>query len=223
QHRDFRQDFLGYTPGDVNPVLAAYNNVLPDVAEAEDLIAQNGFISALYTRPWGLHANVGTVYNLYNKGDNQTVTFTANTSFEIVPKDSDKGRHNIQVGIWYEQRTQRGYSLNPFGLWLIGRQQANRNILGVDTTNIVGDSLIFDQLVPIYGKVTTELEDLLFYKNVRAKLGLAPGDYVNVDGLSPDQLSLDMFSSRELTSQNILDYFGYDYLGNVQDATFDEF
>ncbi len=223
QHRDFRQEFRGYTPGDVNPVLANYNNALVDVNSADEFLAENGFISQLYSRAWNIHANVGSVYNLYNKRDNETLTFTANTSFEIVPKDSDRGRHNIQIGIWYEQRTQRGYSLNPYGLWRIARQQVNRNILGVDTATIIDSTLFFDTYIPIYDKLTTELEDLLFYKNVRAAIGANSKDFVNVDGLDPDQLSLDMFSSRELTSQNLLDYFGYDYLGNVQDATFDEF
>lgn len=223
QHRDFRQEFRGYTPGDVNPVLANYNNALVDVSSADEFLAENGFVSQLYSRAWNIHGNVGSVYNLFRKLDNETLTFTANTSFEIVPKDSDRGRHNIQIGIWYEQRTQRGYSLNPYGLWRIARQQANRNILGVDTTKIIGDSIFFDVPIPVYDKLTTDLEDLLFYKNVRSAIGADVKDFVNVDGLDPDQLSLDMFSSRELTSQNLLDYFGYDYLGNVQDATFDEF
>lgn len=223
QHRDFREEFTGYTPGDKNPFLAAYNNALEDVSSADEFLAENGFISQLYSRTWNLHSNVGSVYNLYRKRDNETLTFTANTSFEIVPKEKDGGRHNIQIGIWYEQRTQRGYDLNPTALWQIGRQQANRNILGVDTSKVVGDTVVFGVAIPIYDKFTTELEDLLFYKNVRDKFGIGINEFVNVDGLSPDQLSLDMFSSRELTGQNILDYYGYDYLGNVQDATFDEF
>ena len=223
QHRDFRADFVGYTPGDVNPVLSNYNNALEDIGNAAQFIADNGFTSPLYSQAWNLHANVGTVYNLYRKRDNETTTFTANTSFDIVPKSSDKGRHSIQVGIWYEQRTLRGYDLNPRSLWQIARQQSNRNILGVDTSKIVGDTVLFGFPIPIYDKFTVELEDLLFYKKVRESLGLAPNQYVYTDGLSPDQLSLDMFSSRELTGQNILDYYGYDYLGNVQDATFNDF
>ncbi|MCB9282794.1 MAG: carboxypeptidase regulatory-like domain-containing protein [Lewinellaceae bacterium] len=223
QHRDFRQVFTGYTPGDVNPVLANYNNVLEDITGVDAFVADNGFISQLYSRVWNLHANVGSVYNLYRKRDNQTLTFTANTSFEIVPKYSDKGRHNVQVGIWYEQRTQRGYDLSPTSLWQIARQQANRNILGVDTANQVGDTLVLGTLLPIYGTLTTDLEDLLFYKNVRDAIGVSSHDFVNVDGLSPDQLSLDMFSSRELTGENILNYWGYDYLGNQIDATFEDF
>lgn len=223
QHRDFRAVFTGYTPGDVNPVLANYNNVLGDDINADaGFIADNGFTSPLYSNVWGFHTNVGTVYNLYRKRDDETLTFTANSSFEIVPQNSE-ARHFVQFGIWYEQRTERGYDLSPRGLWLIGRQQANRNILGVDTSAIVGDTVVFGTAIPIYDKFTTELEDLLFYKRVREVTGQAANEFVNVDGLDPDQLSLDMFSSFELTSQNILNYWGYDYLGNEEDATFDDF
>jgi len=240
QHRDFREEFAGFSSGyptgetdpdtgeeifySPNPVLGNYNNALEDITSASQFLAENGFISGLYSRSWNLHANVGSVYNYYAKQSSRTLTFTANTSFEIVPKDSDLGRHNLQIGIWYEQREQRGYALAPYGLWLIGRQQANRNILGVDTSKIVGDTTIFGiEGIPVYGKLTTDLEDLLFYKNVREKFGIPIDEFVNVDGLDPRALSLDMFSSRELTGQGVLNYWGYDYLGNLQDATFDDF
>ncbi len=221
QHRDFRQQFMGYTPGDVNPVLANYNKPLEDVETNGAYFAENGFISNVFTSSWGLHTNVGTVYNLYRKRDNTTLTFTANTAFELHPKKG--GKHNIQFGVWYEERTQRGYDLNPRSLWLIARQQANSNILGVDTTKVVGDTLLFGFNIPIYGKQTIEQEDVLFYQRVREITGTPLDEYVNVDGLSPDILSLDLFSAKELTSQDILDYWGYDYLGNSIDVTYEDF
>ena len=224
QHRDFRPEFRGYTPGSLNPVLANYNNALADFENADEFLAENGFVSGIYSSAWNLHTNVGTIYNNYQKNDNETLTFTANSSFELVPKGSERGRHNIQFGIWYEQRTSRGYTLAPRSLWVIADQQANRNILGVDTSSIVGDTLLFGFNIPIYDKFTTELEDLLFYKRVRSEVtGQSENEYVNVNGLDPSQLTLDLFSSRELTSQNILDYFGYDYLGNEIDVQFDDF
>ena len=224
QHVDYSQILTGYTPGTVNPVLAAYNNVVGDIQSDADLVAQNGFTSTVFSQVWNLHANVGTVYNLYRKRDDEILTFTANSSFEIVPRGKGKGRHNVQFGIWYEQRTNRGYDLNPQRLWQIGRQQINRNILGVDTTNIVGDTTIFNVTIPIYGVQTTDQEDLLFYRNVRDAIGAGQDEYVNIDGLDPSQLSLDMFSAFELTNQNILNYWGYDYLGNtLDDVTFDDF
>ncbi|MCB0703943.1 MAG: carboxypeptidase regulatory-like domain-containing protein [Saprospiraceae bacterium] len=222
QHRDYRQEFVGYTGGDINPILANYN-VGDDISSESQLVAENGFISTNFSRIWNLHANVGTVYNLYRKRDEETITFNANSSFELWPSNSEDSKHSIQFGVLYEQRTERGYDLQPFSLWRIAEQQANRNILGVDTTKIIGDTLVFGNLIPIYDVVTAEQEDLLFYKRVREVAGAADGDYVNVHALTPDQMSLDMFSSAELTGQNILDYWGYDYLGNPIEGTYDAF
>jgi outer membrane receptor protein involved in Fe transport len=223
-HRAFRREFRGYTPGDINPVLANYNNQInTDVFGDPPFAAENGFIASNFTSAWGLHTNVGTVYNLYRERDNEVVTFVANSSFEIVPGGNEKGRHSIQFGIWYEQRTGRGYDLNPNRLYLIGRQQANRNILGVDTSRIIGDTTIGPFTIPIFDKFTVDQEDLLFYQRVRQLTGQGLNEFVNVDGISPDQLSLDMFSSRELTSQNILYYWGTDHLGNAVDVSFDDF
>nr|HQU55688.1 TonB-dependent receptor [Saprospiraceae bacterium] len=67
--------------------------------------------------------------------------------------------------------------------------------------------------------------NLLFYKKVRDLTGQSVHDYVNVDALNPDDLSLDMFSVQELTDQGVIDYFGYDYLGNKigNNVTFNDF
>ena len=224
QHRDFTQVFTGYTPNEtINPVLANYNNARGEISSDAEVIARNGQISNLVTEVWNLHANVGSVYNLYRLRDQRTLNFNANSSFEIVPNGSENGRHSVQFGLWYEQRTERGYDLNPRALWLIGDQQANRNILGVDTSNVVGESEQFGFLVPVYGLQTTEIEDGKFYRSIRELTGSSFDEFVNINALTPDQLSLDMFSSRELTSQNILNYWGYDYLGNPVDVTFEEF
>jgi len=249
RHTDYRQLLRGYTPGDRNPVLANYNKVLDleegeglnanvpnyiittdDDAEAGDInrtdfIAPNGTISDQFTSSWNFFANVGTVYNSYGYGDNDTYTFTANSSFDLVPGGSDRGRHSIQFGIWYEQRTNRGWGVNPRGLWDIARQQANIHILGIpespDTIGII-DIPGFED-TPLFDVAIDEGADNLFFKRIREVTGQSLKEYVNVDGLSPDDLSLDMFSAKELTDQNVIDYTGYDHLGNEFDGTFDEF
>ena len=52
-------------------------------------------------------------------------------------------------------------------------------------------------------------------------------EYVNVDGLNPGDLSLDMFEPITLIGgrARVLSYYGYDYLGNSvgSDITFDDF
>ena len=53
-------------------------------------------------------------------------------------------------------------------------------------------------------------QDARFYRSIRESLGVGLNEYVNIDGLTPDQLSLDMFSAKELNDQFIIDYYGYD-------------
>jgi hypothetical protein len=50
-------------------------------------------------------------------------------------------------------------------------------------------------------------------------------DRVNVWEINPDQLSLDMFAPRELIDYNLVEYYGYDYLGNKlgSNIKFDDF
>ena len=64
-----------------------------------------------------------------------------------------------------------------------------------------------------------------FWRNVRDRLGVEYWEPLNIDGVDPSLMSLDLFSVRELTDQNYVQYFGYDYLGNRtdRDITFDDF
>jgi len=230
-HVGYLQSFTGYEGGIINPGLAAYNNGL-DQGNEFDFVARNGFISSTFSSAWQLHTNVNTVYNRVLKNENEYYTFNAKSTFDFAPGGSDKGVHNISFGLLYEQRFNRGYDISPRELWTVARLQANeRHINGVDTSNVIG---MFDSEipgigeVPQYGTKVDELEGLLFYKKVREITGQSLGDYVNIDALNPDQLSLDMFSAGELNdaySQVQLDYYGFDYLGNKlsDDVGFDDF
>ncbi|MCB9081892.1 MAG: carboxypeptidase regulatory-like domain-containing protein [Lewinellaceae bacterium] len=248
QHTDYRQVLRGYEGAAINPVLANYNKALgltpgeginSQVGEfivtnffddrsllaLGSFIAPNGFISPVYNNSWGFHTNVGWVYNSASRSDNDLYTMTARANFDLVPTSSDKGRHNIQLGFIYEQRTNRGYTVSPRGLWDIARQQANNHIQGIvpgaDTIGYI-DIPNFPQ-TPILGLSIAQNADNRFYRAIREELNLPLTAYVNVDGLDPTQLRLDMFSAKELNDQGALGYFGYDYLGNPFDGTFDEF
>ncbi|MEL7159907.1 MAG: carboxypeptidase regulatory-like domain-containing protein, partial [Bacteroidota bacterium] len=233
-----------------NPLLTNYNNYLgfgPDEVfndnqfgflgtgnggpTLDQFAAINGRTQSLFGASWGFHRNTGAVYNVYAKNDNDLYTFQANASFEIVPGSADKSRHSIQFGVLYEQRTNRGYTLNPFGLWTVARQLVNAHIPSVATDNRTVDSVFVESPVPglfddrnvaVLAPTVTD-QDGQFYRSVRERLGVPLDQHVNVDGLDPDQLSLDLFSARELTFNGLLDYFGYDYLGNEFNGTFDDF
>lgn len=234
-HAGYAQSFQGWTPGNKNPVLANYNLLQEDVGNFTEFNAYNSFLSTNYDATWfGIHANVGNVYNNYNKNESDRYTFSVTSSFDLYPGSSDKGRHNIQFGILYEQRVSRSWTLLPFELWNLARQRANSLILGLDTTIVLGvftDSTTFGEPIEYtqYGTLLDELAlenpNLMFFRNLRELTGLSNHDYVNVDGLSPEQLSIDMFSPQELNDQQIIGYYGYDYLGNKlsSDITFDDF
>ena len=237
-HVDYTRVFGGFTPVDAshpNAALAATNGVA-DSGNFNDFDATNGlfgYVNGRQDNIWsGLHSNVGAIRNVNFKSDNEIYTFNARSSFDIVPKNG--GRHSIEFGVNYEQRVNRRYLLNPRRLWDLARLQANRHILGVDVNNQIGDTLVnaggfIGQLnVPLYSTLVASegFDDNLFFKRVRELTGQSLNEYVNIDGLSPDQLSLDMFSSQELHgSVNLLEYQGYDYLGNklTEDVTFEDF
>ncbi len=205
----------------INPVLGNY-------AIDNGLIDNNlsGFWSDLYN-------NVGQVYNSFTKSESDIYTFNVTTGFEYLPGGSESGRHNIQIGVLYEQSTNRSYGVAPRGLWLAAANNVNRHIVGVDTTNVIGtffdDNPAFgpDGIeANLYQTLTNDANSgNLFYKRVRDVLDLSVNDYVNLAGLSPDLLTLDLFAPSELTDPNYISYYGYDYLGNKlgSNVTFDDF
>jgi len=215
-----------FTPSIYNPVLANYNNEI-DQSDFGNYRTFNGFRSGSFESLWGIHSNVGTVFNRFNKFETERYTANFAGSFDLVPGGSHKGRHSISFGINHEQSTERFWSIAPNSLWQVARLQANRHIVGVDTTQVIGE---FQGLnVPVafeeFQKLTTNFEGRQFYKNIRDQLGVPLTDYVNVDGLNPDDLSLDLFAPLELTDQRIVSYYGYDYLGNrtSDDVSFNDF
>ncbi|MFM9949168.1 MAG: carboxypeptidase regulatory-like domain-containing protein, partial [Saprospiraceae bacterium] len=247
-HTDYRPILRTYTNGTENPVLANYNNAMDInfseglnsfignaiitgsdeddlILNRETFIAPNGAISSVFTGSWGFHTNVGAVYNRVLKQDNDIYSFNANASFDLVPGGSEKGRHSIQFGIWYEERANRSHAVFPRGLWDAARLRANDHIKGIeegaDSIGVImveglGEAALLEQTI-------STNPDELFYKRVREALGVPLNQYVNVDGLDPSQLSLDMFSAKELNDRGLISYFGYDYLGNPFDGSFDDF
>ncbi len=207
-----------FVAGNLNPTLARYTQV-------------NGFTDNALFNVWsGLHQNVGQVYNRFEKGESDRYTFNIASGFDFLPGGSESGRHSIQFGVTYEQRLDRTYIVAPEDLWTLARLQANNRIIGVDTTDVIGT---FIQNLPFngptefnqYQTLLSDSEDISFYENIRNELGVGMNQYVNVDALSPDQLSLDYFSAGELNNFGLINYYGYDYTGDKlpSSTTFDDF
>lgn len=235
----YRQVFGGYKLSDINPTLANFNRD----ANGKDLEAGAGgnnlnVFNSIFNRSnlesvWAFHQNVGRVYNKFVKDEGNLVTGQATLNFDVIPGGSKEKAHNIQMGFMYEQRVDRSYTINPYALWNVADQLQNGNIngTGVDTTKYLGrDSLIAGQKVKLYApaenKDILDKTDLGFYRNLRTKTGQPYLSFGNVNNLTPDQLSLSMFTARELNDQDLLSYYGYDYLGNPISAgqfTFNDF
>jgi outer membrane receptor protein involved in Fe transport len=231
-HGGFSEVTTGYQlNNDINPILAAYNNGIADFQTEDDLFAHNGQTRSNSNSIFEFHTNVGTVFNQYRKNQGTTITANVSSSFDLHPGGTDKGRHSIEVGLLYEQREQRAYSVSPRGLWQLADFNDNSHIIGVDTNIIVGDSIINTPFGPvqvdIYQTLLQNNEGSLFYRAVRGEdvFNVDLNTHVNVDELSPDQLDIDMFAPIELTDLGLASFFGYDHTGEIigSDVTFDDF
>jgi hypothetical protein len=228
-HVDNREAYQSYTPGNVNPGLAAYNE-FANTENYNTFLAQNGLFSDTYDDLWsGMFANANMIYNRYNKNESDIMTISASSGFDL--KLGKSGVHNIQFGLLNEQRTERSWTIAPRGIWNLAAQTANIHINGLDTNIVIGrywdpqiGPFVGDSL-DIYQNAIINLPDKKFYRKLREGLGIPVEDWVNVHGLTPDQLSLDMFGARELNDQGLIGYYGYDYLGNklAEGITFKDF
>jgi Carboxypeptidase regulatory-like domain/TonB-dependent Receptor Plug Domain len=233
RHIGYLQQLTGYSIDEIyNPVLANYNRDASGkpLDAGGNLHVLNGSYNLntlrdVYNRDF--YRNVGQSYNLFQKDQGNLITGRAELTFDLLPNGSKDRAHQIEMGFLYEQRVDRSYKLRPFNLWLLADQLQNRIINGtaIDTLKRVRDSLTNGQRVPIYAPlINNDLlgqTDFAFYKRLRDKLGQPLNSYTNVSGLTPSDLSLSMFTPFELTSTTIpgsitplLEYYGYDYLGN---------
>ncbi len=225
--------FTGWQPGYSgasgqvipNADLVAYNRL---DAGINALYAQNGTFSNVFNNIWsGMHSNTGMVYNRYNKNEEDIMTITASAGFDL--KLGRSGVHSIQFGLLNEERTNRNWTINPSALWLLARQSADDLFNGLDSNQVIGKfwdpfwSPILGDSIDQFANLVLpkdQLGDNKFAYEVREALDIPYANDLNIDGLSPDQLSLDMFSPRELTDQNLVDYYGYDFTGKRLDGNF---
>jgi outer membrane receptor for ferrienterochelin and colicin len=205
--------------------LVAYNQ-FADLTSYPSYVAKNGLLSSTYDDVWGgMYANINTIYNRSTKSESDILTITANSSFEL--KLGKTGTHSIQFGLMNEQRTLRSYVLAPFGLWNLGEQSINNHLNGLDTTKVIGKIFVpfTGDSVNQYASAYVNFPEKKFYREVRAKIGKPLDEWVNINSLTPEQLTLSMFAPRELTEQGYVSYYGYDYLGNktASGVTFNDF
>ena len=183
-----------------------------------------------------LYYDIGRTYNGYGVSlNNESYRGKAEGAFDIVSLGGDKkNTHKIELGVEYEQRIQRNYSINPLDLWTLGRNLVNTQI-SVDTSKAslliggksytagaAGTPAFYYTDSIQYGESVNLSQQTYFDRNLRQALGLNPNGTDNIDFFSvdPSKLSLKLFSADELLSYTnsgtpILSYEGYDYKGNV--------
>ncbi len=227
--------FTNYIPGNQNPILAAYNefaiqgeenirsSLFPALLTYNNI---NGDFSEVFDNVWGdMYSNIGLSYNRFEKSESDIATLNASVSFDL--KLGKSGTHNLQFGLLNEQRNNRYHRVSPNELYLLARLNANNHFDGLDTNIVVGQQF-FDPpgaVIDLHPYKTIDLPENRFYREIRNSTGIPLNEWVNVNALTPDQLSLSMFSPRELMDQGLVNYYGYDYLGNkTQDGiTFNDF
>lgn len=222
-HTAWSNQFVSYERGGLNPILENYNNVVDasQVKDIKEFVYRNGFQNQTFDDLSDLHTNVGQVYDTYQKSLQEQYGARITGGFDIV-KPGTENRHQINFGIVFEQRIERSYTLNPFALWNTAELTANNYFTsGVNRLDSIGrnDTIlnpVTGTFMPIYAPLLSGTPSY-FAEQLRKKLGKGTTDYVNVYELSPDQLSLDMFSADQLfVGENRLgSYYGYDYKGNL--------
>ena len=249
-----------FTPGTINPLGAAFTKEYfqllgaqenanggyyisgpTKIGYAQTLDQINGSQAGLIngersTNVDNLWYNVGRQYNGYGVDmNNQSYRGKAEGSFDIVKMGGDKkNTHKIELGVEYEQRIQRSYSINPLDLWVLGRNLVNTH-LSVDTANPIflingvkynanSSNLpaFYATDTILYGQKADLTQQTYFDRNLRKAIGDNPNgtDFIDFFAQDPSKLSLKLFSADELLSYTnsgspIISYRGYDYQGNV--------
>lgn len=229
---------VSFTASDLNPELASVTQQYFDIysdrsAEGyyENLFQiqqgnalRNGDLPQSAYSIWN---NIGSPYDGFQKLDRSQFRITGSGSVNI-------GDHSLSLGFEFEQRTDRSFSSGdngPVGLWTLGRQLANKHLREIDTSQAY---VFYEGSIPHirYEKLNSGMaytsgtgnyggyndDQSYFDYNLRKKLGynVAGNDFLNIDAVDPNLLTLDMFTPDELfnSGNSYISYFGYDYAGN---------
>jgi hypothetical protein len=223
-------NFGGYDAAwDINPGLAAYNNLLDfsRVTDMEQMELINGRFTGNRSSVYGLFNNVHFAGNSFAKENSTQIRVNLKANFDLITKVNKQNlTHQIQLGGVYEQRVDRDYSINPFGLWTLADQSVNEHLSTSTDPNRPTGEFFYDEFSQRYYEryeslIRSDEEGNLvrmtaFGQRLRQSLGRGDRDWINVHELRPDQLRLDMFEPTTLIQgrNQIVAYRGYDYLGN---------
>jgi outer membrane receptor protein involved in Fe transport len=222
----FSEQNLRFTPSTIDPGLAVWGTSFFNVLNAQefnsisDVRLNGGLANGL--RPgsaYGIWFDPGRQFGGYNFSDNDQYRLTGFFSADI-------GGHALKFGFEYDQRIDRGYSMNPFaggiGLWGLARGLTNRHLSELDLNNPIvnrdANGFLTDLDTVRFNRLYNAGNQSAFDRNLRRSLGYAENDlrFINIDAINPADLQLSFFSAEELLNEgnSFVSYFGYDHLGN---------
>ena len=243
--QELQPTYLTYQRSELNPTLANYTSEYYNTAGylptgIDRVRANNALVNGdlpYYT--YGYFSNVGTTYSGYGQSNLNQFSASIDASFDL---QTGKTKHAIQFGLYYQQQTERGYSVsenrNNFtqSLWQLMRTLTN-NQISLDKANpiviINGKRYTKEQVnsgavspspsdTIAYNYISNDTAQTQFDKNLRAKLNMPVNgtQMINIDGLDPNTFSLSMFTPDELLNSGnpFISYYGYSYTGQVQNG-----
>lgn len=210
---DFYSNLSFENSGD-NPFLARYTEQVLDernslgqpVFNVFDLALNQGVMNGGDPNDvYSMYSNRGSVYPLYQLLNNDQFRLSALGSAEL-------GKHTFKLGFEFEQRVETNYAVNGSDLWTYGRAYTYADT-ELDKNN---ETRTFDDagnLTRIDYGIKPVSSQSTFGRNLRDKLGLKANEPLNLDAISPDMLSVNMFSADELVNPGVVSYQGYTYDG----------
>ncbi|MFC5269943.1 TonB-dependent receptor [Adhaeribacter terreus] len=200
-----------------NPITANYTKqIIDDRFEAGNEISNlielqilGGLLNGQNPFPvYSMYSNVGTMYSTYQLLNNDQFRLSALGSAEW-------GKHTFKLGFEFEQRVETNYGVNASGLWNWSRGLLSTDMNGLDKDNYIVSTRDVDGIEQTFIDFAYKpnATQSTFSQNLRKKLGLAANQPINIDAVSPEDLSTSMFSADELITPGLVSYQGYTYDG----------
>jgi len=190
---------------------------------------------------YGLWTGPGSQINSFAYSQSDQFDLNLGASFDINQgiknkENKDAITHQIEFGLGYQQITNRNYRVGASRLWNLMRLTTNSHIQNFDVSNprfvvggneyteqqLLNSGLQFSEFDTVkFDRLFSEGDQSRFDKELRKKLfngNERNTDLIFTDNLDPSTFSLDMFSAEDLYNQGngLVNYAGYDYLGNIQ-------
>lgn len=230
----YRDSLIGFTPGESNQSLGQYTsffyNKLGESKSIQELVSRGGLLNGqniplLYS----LYANPGTVYGSFSKSFQKRFSAAATTYLSLHPHKDYKLKHNVELGLSFQQDVIGSYNLNASSLWQLMPLLANSHLQNIDrqkpifSTDENGrftDTVSYPTYIDVEGQKTFDkrLREHLIAANYTDVNGnvITNASHIDINSLSPDVFDLSMFSADELLNNGnpYVSYAGYDYQGN---------